>query len=150
MSFLFRGMYKLVYVSVKYGVPAATVFSACTFVKNKVQGEKQAYTLSEKEGERQIVIIGGGLSGLMSAYYFTLNPLNKVILMEKERKAALPTNASSLNGGLFDASDSRPKSWKSLLTLVPGVFNQTAGQCTRFTRCGWEPGTVKYLFYYVL
>ena len=39
------------------------------------------------EEAKEIIVVGGGLSGLATAYYLTkLSPMNKVTLLERERK----------------------------------------------------------------
>ena len=67
---------------------------------------KQRYHLGDK-ADRKIVIIGGGFSGLITAYYLTNDERNKVVLLEKNRK--LCEESSLCTGNTILPFDSVPK-----------------------------------------
>ena len=57
----------------KVGTPLAIFGTTTIFIKNKVKGAKEPLTLKDvgTGDERNIIVIGGGLSGLATAYYLT-------------------------------------------------------------------------------
>jgi len=68
-----KALSSLVQLSYKAGVPFVAVTSTVIFVKNKVRGVKQPVTLSDiPSQDKNIVVIGGGLAGLTTAYFLTL------------------------------------------------------------------------------
>ena len=63
------GLFKLTF---KYVAPAVLIGSSVIYVKNKVTGVKEPMTLKDiQKEEKKIVVIGGGLSGLATAYFLT-------------------------------------------------------------------------------
>ena len=64
------------------------VTSLAIFVKNRIYESKPPLILDNTTGKQDVVIIGGGLSGLATAYYLSQNERNNVILLEKNRKVA--------------------------------------------------------------
>ena len=63
------GLFKLTF---KYVAPAVLIGSSAIYVKNKVTGVKEPMTLKDiQKEEKKIVVIGGGLSGLATAYFLT-------------------------------------------------------------------------------
>ena len=46
--------------------------------------------------QRHIGVLGGGISGLATAYYLSLNPKNKVYLIESSNKFGTFLKSSSL------------------------------------------------------
>ena len=67
-----KALSSLVQLTVKAGVPLTVVGSTVIYIKNKVRGVKEPLTLKDVETEeKNIVIIGGGLAGLTTAYYLT-------------------------------------------------------------------------------
>jgi glycine/D-amino acid oxidase-like deaminating enzyme len=47
--------------------------------------KKQDLTMLNKQ-ERNIVIVGAGIIGLTTAYYLSRNPLNKITVIERNKK----------------------------------------------------------------
>ena len=63
------GLFKLTF---KYVAPTVLIGSSVIYVKNKVKGVKEPMTLKDvQKDEKKIVVIGGGLSGLATAYFLT-------------------------------------------------------------------------------
>ena len=118
------GLKKGLEKTVRFGVPGAAIFSVCTFVKNKVKTAKDPYILdldvkraSEEEkqkseqAQKHIIVVGGGLSGISTAYQLTENPHIKVTLFERHRRCM--AESSSYNGGVFQINDYQPYTQKS-------------------------------------
>lgn len=82
-------------------------------------------TLSDIESEeKKIVVIGGGLSGLATAYYLTQQSKdNKVTLIEKSRKCG--EGSSAKNSGVFLTNDFHPWTDKPVLKMLEGLFSMT-------------------------
>lgn len=120
-----KSLVSLLTNSVKYGVPLTAVTTSAIYVKNKVKRARAPRTLKDVESEdKKIVVVGGGLSGLTTAYYLaTQSEHNKVLLLEKERKCG--QGSSSRNGGIFLTNSFEPLTEKSLLQLLPGFFKIT-------------------------
>jgi len=69
-----KGLNKLVTLGVNKGIPLFLVGTTVVFIKNKVTGSKDAVTLDkvgDEDGNRRIVVVGGSLSGLTTAYFLT-------------------------------------------------------------------------------
>ena len=58
------------------------------FVKNRIWSAKPPLVLDGTTGTQDVVIVGGGLSGLTTAYYLSQDKSNNVVLLEKNRKVA--------------------------------------------------------------
>ena len=104
----------------------------------------------EKDAAKEIIVVGGSLSGLSTAYYLTkLSPMNKVTLLERERKCG--QGSSSHNGGLFQTNDFEPWTEKSLLfDIMPGLLSMTKPQCAWLSKFFGQPGAIKFLYYFSL
>ena len=122
-----KALTKLVKLGITKGTPLVLVGSTAIFLKNKFKGVKDPLTLEKVagvDGERRIVIIGGGLSGLATAYFLTnQSDKNKVTLFEKGRKCG--EGSSSRNGGIFLTNDFEPWTDKSILKIIPGILSMT-------------------------
>ena len=119
-----KALTKLVKLGIAKGIPLVLIGSTAIFLKNKFKRAKDPLTLEKVDGERRIVIIGGGLSGLATAYFLTKqSDLNKVTLFEKGRKCG--EGSSSRNGGIFLTNDFEPWTDKSLLKIIPGILSMT-------------------------
>ena len=145
-----KALSSLIQLTYKAGVPLVTVTSTYIFVRNKVNGVKEAKTLKDIESEdKRIVVIGGGLAGLTTAYYLAnQSPHNKVTLLEKDRKCA--EGSSSRNGGLFMTNRYEPWTDKSMFKILPGAFKMTGPQCSWVNSYFAEPSASKFLYYFIL
>ena len=70
-----------------------------------------------KDKPKNIVILGTGMVGLFSAYYLSNNPLNKIVILEKE--GAPYTGSSKQNGNWSNINFSQ--NWMNL-PLYPWVY----------------------------
>ena len=116
------GLFKLTF---KYVAPTALLGSSVIYVKNKVTGVKEPMTLKDiQKDEKKIVVIGGGLAGLATAYFLTRqSPQNKVTLLEKNRKCG--EGSSSHNGGIFLTDSYEPWTERPFLKVLSGVARIT-------------------------
>lgn len=91
------------------GITKATLtgigaFYAYHFYRKQVQPER--YNFAEKKGKK-IVVVGSGMVGLTSAYFLSNNPLNKVVVLERESECY---RATSFKNGCWLPIDSA-SSW---------------------------------------
>ena len=75
------------------------IVSLGIFTKNRLYQAKPPYVLDEIKGKNKVVIVGGGLSGLLTAHYLTQDERNEVVLLEKNRKVIQESSAH--NRGIF-------------------------------------------------
>ena len=146
-----KGIAKLTKLTVTKGPPLALITATIIFVKNKVKGVKEPVTLDQsvsKDSDRRILVVGGGISGLSTAYFLTQDARNKVTLCEKDRKCGM--GSSSHNGGIFLTNDFEPWTDRSILKILPGLFTMTGPQCAWAPKFFREPGASKFLYYYLL
>ena len=52
------------------------IVSLGIFTKNRLYQAKPPYVLDETKGKKKVVIVGGGLSGLLTAHYLTQDERN--------------------------------------------------------------------------
>ena len=98
--------------------------------------------------DKRIVIVGGGLAGLTTAYYLTTQSKhNKVTLLEKERTCG--QGSSSHNGGLFLTNNFQPWTEKPLSKILPGFVKVTGPQCAWLSSYFFEPGASKFIYYFL-
>ena len=142
---LFKSTMRKLFFS-KQSAGVMVLASLGIFAKNRLYSAKQPLVLDETKGKNKVVVVGGGLSGLMTAYYLTEDSRNEVILMEKNRKVIQESSAH--NGGVFQRYDSTPRSQKSLLKLMPGIWKMHGPQCVYLRRLLFEPGSLKFFLYY--
>ena len=68
-----KALKSLALLTVKLGTPLVVCGSTAIYIKNKVTGVREPVTLgsiTKSDNKRkEIVVIGGGLSGLATAYY---------------------------------------------------------------------------------
>ena len=88
--------------SVKF---SAKVGAACTFLAvgsihikySSFVGRRKPYK-RQKGKPQTIAVVGSGIIGLTTAYYLSQNPLNKVVLIDKNIK---PYRETSYQNGCF-------------------------------------------------
>ena len=83
----------------------ACLGAASVFAYNRLRTAKTPYCLDDGSS-RRIVIVGGGISGLATAFYLTKDERNHVTLLEKNRK--LCDESSEHNRNVFLQYDSTP------------------------------------------
>ena len=91
--------------------------------------------------KKKIIVIGGGISGIVTSYYLTRDPNNSVILLEKNKVC------------LGEASGQDMAIFNPLILTKLGSFNSLwrvdGPSCVHLSHLVREPGTFKFLSYYI-
>lgn len=66
------------------------------FINNRVDKGKANIQLP---AEKHVVVVGGGISGIVTSYFLTMDSRTKVTLLEKNKQ--IMTEASGHDSGLF-------------------------------------------------
>jgi ribulose 1,5-bisphosphate synthetase/thiazole synthase len=116
------------------------------YINNRVDKGKNDAQLPP---ERHIVVVGGGISGIVTSYYLTMDKRTKVTLLEKNKQ--IMTEASGHDSGLLLTNNitlrtfgSQPMGKIKSLTRVDGP------NCVYTTHMAMEPGLIKFTWHWLL
>ena len=116
------------------------------FIKNRVDKGKQDLKLTP---EKHIVVVGGGITGIVTSYYLARDARTKVTLLEKNKQ--IMTEASGHDSGLlltnnvsFRTLGSQPLAKLNSLNRVDGP------NCVYTTHMAMEPGLIKFTWHWLI
>ena len=116
------------------------------FINNRVDKGKADIKLPS---EKHVVVVGGGISGIVTSYFLTMDSRTKVTLLEKNKQ--IMTEASGHDSGLFlnksvnfRTFGNQPMGKINSLVRVDGPNSIYTTHMTK------EPGLIKFTWHWLI
>jgi hypothetical protein len=116
------------------------------FIYNRVDKGKPTVLLP---AEKHIVVIGGGITGIVTSYYLTMDSKTKVTLLEKNKQTM--TEASAHDSGLLFNNNVSFRTFGSQpFGLLNSLLRVDGPNSVYSTHMAKEPGLIKFTWHWLI
>ena len=116
------------------------------YINNRLDKGKSSLQLPT---DKHVVVVGGGITGIVTSYYLTMDGRTKVTLLEKNKQ--IMTEASGSDIGFFMNNNISYRTFGSLPMGKLSSLNRVDGPNSVYTtHMVKEPGLVKFTWHWML